>query len=374
MAEQSKYTFYVKSDDGGHEIWKCLAESDEEAAQKVANAGHSDFSLFEKSPVSPERRREAVLARILENPFLGPNWMPLIDAFESVTEAFIARQGFITIDMFARRSNLQPAGSPYLQWLYETDNSLHVELSGNLKMDPPLSERAMLELEFLGWTVPDLRAKTDEGEFADEYDGLPNPFRVFDVEYSLFEAMALTVEALVSVYGVIEEDLYVFGGGLTTSAILKVCKLTQPYPELPESEALLQMPAGAIAFQRRLLARSLKGAGYTRADEMAEHIAAYAGSQGQPVEFLKTVKAQVEEEESGKRKLHELYKRMEDEGAIPPIVGYEMYARDLEGAEVISSLICLPENRYKMYRHYSMEWLDVVFSPLYELPEGFIAD
>ena len=73
---------------------------------------------------------------------------------------------------------------------------MRVEISANLVVRPELSEKQILELEFMGWSVP--------------CEDNPNFERVWDVP-ALEEVSDFVLTSLVSIYGIEERDFFAFG-------------------------------------------------------------------------------------------------------------------------------------------------------------------
>jgi hypothetical protein len=68
-----------------------------------------------------------------------------------------------------------------------------------------MSEEDLKMLEFIGWTVPDLQE--DQEDLA---EGLPNPYRVFELGWGSFQVAAFVLETLITVYGFRETDYCAF--------------------------------------------------------------------------------------------------------------------------------------------------------------------
>lgn len=194
------YTFYINGVEPEEGIWGCVAETEEEAVAKANAAGLKDFFLSSVNDVPPESRYENALATFLENPNLGPTWLPLAEAFELMSSNLTRKSAVWVVNTLLSSNNFSPDNTPYCQAILEYDGSLHVEVSGRLAMKD-MSEEDLKVLRFIGWKVPDL-AEDEE----DKEEGLPNPYRLFELGWGSFQVAAFVLETLITVYGFRETD------------------------------------------------------------------------------------------------------------------------------------------------------------------------
>jgi len=194
------YTFYINGVEPDEGIWGCVAKSEEEASKKAREAGLEDFFLSSVTDVPQEAIYENALATFLENPNLGPTWLPLAKAFELMSAHLASKSPIWVVNTLLKSNGFSPDNTPYCQAMLEFDGSLHVEVSGRLAMQS-MSEEDLKVLRFIGWKVPDL----EEIEL-DKEEGLPNPYRLFEVGWGSFQVAAFVLETLITVYGFRETD------------------------------------------------------------------------------------------------------------------------------------------------------------------------
>lgn len=194
------YTFYVNGVEPDEGIWGCVAESESEAVAKAQKAGLKDFFLSSVNDVPPESRYENALTTFLENPNLGPDWLPIAHAIALMSSGLTTRSAVWVMNTLLKSNDFSPDNTPYCQALLEFDGSLHVEVSGRLALKE-MSEEDLKVLRFIGWNVPDLFENEEDKE-----DGLPNPYRLFEVGWGSFQVAAFVLETLITVYGFRETD------------------------------------------------------------------------------------------------------------------------------------------------------------------------
>jgi hypothetical protein len=213
------YTFYVNGVEPDEGIWGCVAESEERAFVKARFVGLKDFFLSSVTDVPPESRRENALAAFLENPNLGPAWLPMAEAFELLGSSFSSITNTWVVDTLLKSNNYSPDNTPYTQACRGYNGSLLVEVSGRLAQKD-MSEEDLKMLEFIGWTVPDLQE--DQEDLA---EGLPNPYRVFELGWGSFQVAAFVLETLITVYGFRETDYCAFPVWEASGKIARLGKL-----------------------------------------------------------------------------------------------------------------------------------------------------
>lgn len=71
-----------------------------------------------------------------QNPFLGPDWLPLVRVIRPLLD-FESGRNF-HLNTYGLKYNLSPDSSPYIQATWSYDGQLQPEASGNLLCDPPL--------------------------------------------------------------------------------------------------------------------------------------------------------------------------------------------------------------------------------------------
>ncbi len=211
--EPKVYTFYINGVDPGEGIWGCLAASEDEAFEKARKHGLQDFFLSSVTDRPWESIRENALATLLANPNLGPTWLPMAEAIESLEAQLHGKSGVWIVNTLLKSNNYSPNNSPYAQAILESDGSCHVEVAGRLAIED-MSEEDLRLLEFIGWTVPDLVESQ-----LDREAGLPNPYKVFEVGWGALQIAAFVLETLITVYGFRETDYMEFTQPRTAEAI-----------------------------------------------------------------------------------------------------------------------------------------------------------
>ena len=198
------YVFYINGGEPGEGIWGCVAKSEEEAVTKAKKRGLKDFFLSSIDEVPPESRRDNVMSTLLANPNLGPLWGPMAEAFELCSSGLTYRSATWVVNTLMRSNNFSPDNTPYLQAILESDGSIHVEVSGRLAIKN-LSDENLKLLQFIGWTVPEFIEDDPEGQ-----DGLPNPYRLFELGWGALQVAAFVLETLVTVFEFQEGDFFDF--------------------------------------------------------------------------------------------------------------------------------------------------------------------
>jgi hypothetical protein len=204
------YTFYT-NDGGKRGIFGCRAETEIGAEALVRAAGHREYLLFDDRALESHETSAAATERILENPFLGAVWVPIVDAIDVAT-SYLRPGKFWTLDCYSRAYEYDPDASPYSQAILEDDGSLHIEVSGRNDANSPITGEQYAALEFLGWTSPTPSEKGDKGR-------PPNPSQVLEPGWNGRRVAELVLEALTIVYGVSEADLFNFGEALRESIL-----------------------------------------------------------------------------------------------------------------------------------------------------------
>jgi len=144
---------------------------------------------------------------IEQNPFLGPEWLPVVQVVRMLLGS-PDKENFL-LTTYGRKYNLSPDTSPYIQTRWDLDGHLQLEAAGNLICDPPLTEEQFKEMEFIGWTRPDLTPEQyASGNHAGEN---PNFVRYFSQDADLDEVADFFLTTLTAIYGIEETDYFNFG-------------------------------------------------------------------------------------------------------------------------------------------------------------------
>jgi hypothetical protein len=210
------YTFYINGVDPEEGIWGCVAKSEQEAFAKAKERGLKDFFLSSIDYLPPESRRDQVMTTLVANPNLGPLWVPMAEAFELCSLGLTHRSATWAVNTLMRSNNFSPDNTPYLQAILEYDGSIHVEVSGRLAIKN-LSDENLALLQFIGWNVPNLIEDDPEGS-----EGLPNPYRLFEVGWGALQVAAFVLETLVTVFEFQEGDFFDFSSAARSEAIAEL--------------------------------------------------------------------------------------------------------------------------------------------------------
>ena len=141
---------------------------------------------------------------ISNNPLLGWQWEPLGQVVTLLIEDLRHGTDF-GIQTFARRYGLNPNTSPYLQAIMHEDGVIQLEVSGNLQVNPPLTDEEYATLEFYGWSLPEV----DPEAFA-EHHGNPNFVRYFDTKADPLAIAEFILTTLIGIFKVHEDDYFGF--------------------------------------------------------------------------------------------------------------------------------------------------------------------
>ena len=142
------------------------------------------------------------------NPFLGPNWVPLAKAIKYVLQKTYDEGQNFHLQTYAKAYGASPDSSPYLQARI-ADNFLEMEISGNLVVDPPLTEYQIKQLGFYGWLAPEVTPE----EYSDGGSGNPNFVRYYNIESPLHDIVEFILVTLVGIFGMTEDDFWGFENG-----------------------------------------------------------------------------------------------------------------------------------------------------------------
>jgi hypothetical protein len=128
--------------------------------------------------------------------------------------------GLFSVQTYGRKYNLSPSTSPYLQAIIDHDGKVQMEVSGNLQVDPPLTDEQYNVLEFYGWTKPE----SDPDEYHDA-GGNPNFARHFDPNSDALLIAEFILTTLVGVYEITEDDYFGFDNATQANLVDSMNKL-----------------------------------------------------------------------------------------------------------------------------------------------------
>lgn len=222
--QQMVYTFYINDPDPDSGIWGCIAASEQEAEELCRAQGYSDFFCSQIRHLEPHESPEYADFSLKLNPYLGPQWLPVVDVVEMLTKR-LHKTNHWAIQTYALRYQLSPSASPYVQALIAENGGLHLEVSGNLQVEPQLTAAQIEQLEFIGWTAPFSSDPRDLME--EDFPGIPNFYREFEPGWNARMVAVFALESLTSVFGVAEDDYFEFGQTWQPAEIEKMGLLHQ---------------------------------------------------------------------------------------------------------------------------------------------------
>lgn len=195
-AEKQVYYFSVQDPNPECLTFGCVATSLDAATLKASIAGFHDVLLLEVRDLRGTELSRVANEEILENPFLGPVWMPVVEELAAAVGDLKPGQFFI-LNFLARAFSYNQGASPYIQGMQEADGSLHLEL-GSPQLVASLDERGKQTMEFMGWNEPDR--------------GIPNCFRIFEPGWNIRHVAYVALQTLVVAFGIDVTDIIVPGG------------------------------------------------------------------------------------------------------------------------------------------------------------------
>lgn len=148
------------------------------------------------------------------NPFLGPQWKPLVKAMELLVEDLKRTKKF-SIQTYAAKYGESEETSPYLQALVE-DGLIQMEISANLQVRPKLSKSKYQKMAFYGWLLP--KSKEEKSRNFPSHN--PNFCRFYALDTPNEEIVEFLLYTLVSIFRITENDMWSLGSGSQNSHIL----------------------------------------------------------------------------------------------------------------------------------------------------------
>ena len=138
---------------------------------------------------------------------VGKEWNPLKEVIVHLIHRVIVVHS-AEFHTYRQVSDRKPTRSPAV-YFDAANDMIHVEISGNVICDPPLTDDDMFKLKLLGWTTPTVTAE----EFLDEngFGGLPNVSRDFSPMTDFAQIADEIVAALVVAYQLHIADGFFFG-------------------------------------------------------------------------------------------------------------------------------------------------------------------
>ncbi len=228
------FEFQVQDEGRTVPSFSCVASDIRSAFAQAKRAGFRNLLLMEVRDLTAQESGSEATRRVVAHPLLGPEWLPIVDAIEFMTER--TRIGrFWILNTLTGLHNFDPFTSPYVQAIREDDGCLHVEIGGrSVYLDSEGVSQAGL-LELLGWEVPvgepeydpAVEPEFDPDEMPDDdpyppEGGLPNSYRLFPATWSPRAVAEFVLESLVIVFGLTIDDLFSMDRNFTTRVSLLI--------------------------------------------------------------------------------------------------------------------------------------------------------
>jgi hypothetical protein len=197
VPRQKVFTYYINDPESEVGVFGRVATSEEEVEADLITQGFKDFFLFEVRDLLEEEKPESADFRIKLSPYLGPQWLPIVDAIEEL--ASNPRLQFVQIQTLAKAFNYDPGMSPYIQGLILPEGRFHLEAPKHFFESEGLDQKKLEQMLFIGWNPPG----DDESTF--------NFWRVFDFGWNPRSIAEFALETLTTVFGVTDQDYFDFG-------------------------------------------------------------------------------------------------------------------------------------------------------------------
>jgi hypothetical protein len=195
--EVNRYEFSVLDPEPEALTFACVATSLEEAQRKALKAGFASVLLLEVRALQNEELSAYARREIIENPFLGPAWLPLVEALaDSVSELRVGQ--FWALNVMHPLYQMNASEAPYIQAMQEADGSLVAEL-GSPQLLETLDDHSLAMLELMGWQPP-----TDEDPI--------NYRRIFEPGWNIRHVAYVALQTLVVGFGIDTRALFVPDG------------------------------------------------------------------------------------------------------------------------------------------------------------------
>lgn len=202
-------------DDLGDRGFGCAAAAESDAIRFAGILGLTAAIVDEITPLP--HRDEPLHARnaIVENPLLGPEWLPLADAIAAASEC--ARSGGLwQMNTYPRHTGFDPGPAPYVQGLVENDGTHHLEVGGHGRGPDWSSAETLRGLDLLGWTQAGA-------------DSRANWVLTLESSWTGHRVAREVLEIFVSIYGHEWETPIAFGGSnAVREAVLSHLTVLQP--------------------------------------------------------------------------------------------------------------------------------------------------
>lgn len=194
------FSFQVQDKDPECLTFGCIAENFDDAISKAEKAGYSSLLLMEARELSGLELDEVVDLEVLANPFLGPEWLPIIDLLSPrIRRDGVGQMWGLSIATAPYNwGHNEPGGEvQFLQAINEADGSLHLEI-GTSEVTRSNNKDALDYLAFSNWNPPQ--------------SGLPLHFKVLEPGWNPRYALMVAFQALSTVLNVTAHDIFMLEG------------------------------------------------------------------------------------------------------------------------------------------------------------------
>ncbi|RWR22908.1 hypothetical protein D8Y24_07385 [Agrococcus lahaulensis] len=210
-SEPEQYVFEFQVRDDEVTAFRCRAGSIDQAMAWARIAGHESAVLVSQAGVPAGEETDTARAGALEDPLLGPRWMPLVDALAGELDNLPAHRPR-TVQTYAAKYWFDPNRSPYFQFLRQADGSVLAEVWGpsaeSLHGSPDWENR----LRLLGWRLRGDQVASLQTPLLREQLDSPNPTKRFDADQSGFTIVRTVLTMIVFSWEVDDQDLFNLSG------------------------------------------------------------------------------------------------------------------------------------------------------------------
>ncbi|MEL0625434.1 hypothetical protein V6245_00600 [Salinibacterium amurskyense] len=275
------YTYFVADPDAAAAYFRCAADSDADAMEQAKRAGYTEIVLYEVRAVDEDMRSGPVRERVHANPFLGPRWLPLLEAIEVMTRGL--GNGFWRIQALPSSGD-ENAAQAFVQATRNPTGSLQIEIGGR-----PLSsrsdERRRAEFDFFGWMEPR------------PAQNMPLSWQRLSPQWSGRAIAERVLESLVVLYGLEEAALFVFGDSNSAARVRAAVVLNEIEDGVFQLPAIIEtMPESfdqgperdEDSEERRVIARSgeVRDLPDSLDEEVAECVIEFADDSGIGIPYI----------------------------------------------------------------------------------------
>ena len=193
------YSFQIQDPNPMSITFACVAQSGDEARQKVREAGYKDFLLMEVRDLTGLERTSEARANFDHNPLLGPEWRPFVEALVDSYQNLKPGEFWALNWLRPRPVDGGEPDEPYIQALAESDGGLLLEIGPSDYVNARVKDQAEL-LHFMGWETPPGDPR------------LPNYLRWCEPGWNMWFVASFALQSLVMFMEVTPADLFTVTG------------------------------------------------------------------------------------------------------------------------------------------------------------------